>query len=78
MDSPNAVNSSRASEQQDSVIPDVVHTSISANPGRPNEGQLDRNPVPREVDIPEIAPADQTGTSIEDTTPQQGTSNRYA
>ena len=62
MDSTNTVNSSQASEQQDTAIPDVVHTSISANPGRPNEGQLDGNPVPREVDIPEVTIADQTGT----------------
>ena len=71
MESNNAVNSSQLSEQMTTAIPDVVHTSITANPGRPNEGQLDRNPVPREVEIPEIATADQTGTSTEDTTPSR-------
>ena len=69
MDSNNAVNSSQISEQQDSVILDVLHTSISVTPGRPNEGQLDRNPAPREADIPEVPGADQTGTPAEDTTP---------
>jgi len=68
MDSTNAVNSSQASEQQDTAIPDVVHTSISANLGRPNEGKLDRNPFPREVDVPGVTGADETGTSTEDTT----------
>ena len=59
----------QVSEQQDSVIADVLHTSISVNPERSNEGQLDRNPAPREADIPEVPIADRTGTPTEDTTP---------
>ena len=38
------------------AIPNEVHTSVSADPGRP-------------TDIPVVTAADQTGTSAEDTTP---------
>ena len=58
MDSSNAVNSSQLSEQMTTAIPNEVHTSISADPGRP-------------TDIPEVTAADQTGTSTEDTTPSR-------
>ena len=56
MDSNNAVNSSQLSEQMNTAIPNEVHTSISADPGRP-------------TDIPELVTPDQTGTPAEDTTP---------
>ena len=56
MDSNNAVNSSQLSEQMNTAIPNEVHTSVSADPGRP-------------TDIPVVTAADQTGTSTEDTTP---------
>ena len=69
MDSTNAVNASQASEQQDTAIPDVVHARFSVNPGRPNEGQLDRNPAHGAADIPEVTTADRTGAPAEDTTP---------
>ena len=56
MDSNNAVNSSQLNEQMTTAIPNEVHTSISADPGRP-------------TDIPVVTAADQTGTPDEDTTP---------
>ena len=56
MDSNNAVSSSKPSEQMYTAIPNEVHTSISAVPGRP-------------TDIPEVPAADQAGTPAEDTTP---------
>ena len=58
MESNNAVNSSQLSEQMDPAIPTEVHTSISADPGRP-------------ADILEVPNADQTGTPAEDTTPSR-------
>ena len=48
MDSNNAVNSSQLSEQMNTAIPNEVHTSISADPGRP-------------ADIREVLNADQRG-----------------
>ena len=56
MDSNNTLNSSQLSGQINTAILNEVHTSISADPGRP-------------TDIPEVTIADQTGTSAEDTTP---------
>ena len=56
MESNNAVNSSQLTEQMTTAIPNEVHTSVSADPGRP-------------TDIPVVTAADQTGTSTEDTTP---------
>ena len=56
MESNNAVNSSQLSEQMTTAIPNEVHTSVSADPGRP-------------TDIPVVTAADQTGTPAEDTTP---------
>ena len=56
MESNNAVNSSQLREQMITAIPSKVHTSISADPGRP-------------TDIPVVTAADQTGTPTEDTTP---------
>ena len=56
MDSSNAVNSSQLIEQMYTAIPNEVHTSISADPGRP-------------TDIRELVAVDQTGTPAEDTTP---------
>ena len=58
MESNNAVNSSQLSEQMTTAIPNEVHTSISADPGRP-------------TDIPELVTPDQTGTPAEDTTPSR-------
>ena len=56
MDSNKAVNSSQLSEQMTTAIPNEVHTSVSADPGRP-------------TDIPGVTIADQTGTPAEYTTP---------
>ena len=55
MDSNNAVNSNQLSEQMNTAIPDEVHTSIIADPGR-------------RADIPEVPNTNQTGTPAEDTT----------
>ena len=56
MDSNNAVKPSQLSEQMNTAIRNEVHTSISADPGRP-------------TDIPELVTPAQTGTAAEDTTP---------
>ena len=58
MDSNNAVSSSQLSEQIYTAIPNEVHTSISADPGRP-------------TDIAELVTPDQTWTPAEDTTPDR-------
>ena len=56
MDSNNAVNSSQLNEQMNTAIPAEVHTSISADPGRP-------------ADILELVAVDQPGKPAEDTPP---------
>ena len=55
MDSNNPVISSQLNEQMNTAIPNEVHTSISADPGRG-------------ADISELVTPDQTGTPAEYTT----------
>ena len=56
MDSNNAVNSNQLIEQMNTVVPNEILTSVSADTGRP-------------TGIPELVTPDQTETPAEDTTP---------